>query len=57
MDVDGSHDSKNVSDDATISDIVRKFFPWLGCFEGKVSLVEKTKPGNVFTIKYEDNTS
>ena len=45
MDVDGSHDSKNVSDDATISDIVRKFFPWLGCFEGKVSLVEKTKAG------------
>ena len=56
-DVDGSHDSNNVSNYATISDTVQELFLWLGWFDGKVSLVEKTKSGKVFTIKYEDNTS
>ena len=36
-DVDGIHDSINVSDNKTIGDTVQKFFPWLGWFEGKVS--------------------
>ena len=34
-----------------------KIFPWLGCFEGKVSSADKTKAGKVFTIKYKDNNS
>ena len=55
--VDGSHYSRNVGDDATIFDTVRKFLPWLEWFESKVSSVDKTKSGKVFTIKYEDNTS
>ena len=54
---DGSKYSSNVSDDVTIGDTVLRFFPWLGWFEGKVSLVDKTKSGNVFKIKCKDNTS
>ena len=40
-DVDGIYGISNVNEDVTIVDTVRKFFPWLGWFEGKVSLVEK----------------
>ena len=57
MDVDGIYSSSNVIKDETICDTVLKLFPWLGWFEGKVSLVEKTKDGKVFTIRYEGNTS
>ena len=56
-DVDGIHYSSNVIDYANICDTVRKFFPWLGWFEGKLSSVDKKKSGKVFTIKYEYNTS
>ena len=56
-DVDGSQYISNICYNATIGDTVRKCFPWLRWFEGKVSPVEKNKVGKVFTIVYEDNTS
>ena len=55
-DVYYSHESINVSDDATIGDTTKKIF-LLGQFEGKLSSVDKKKSGKVFTIKYEYNTS